>query len=89
LSRLGARKTWAEAGFTPITLQEARHPAAIWLDASGVPLKIASVLTGNATPARQPGAAQITLARCPHALPEDIEDARDKLAKYQEADGRG
>ena len=37
---------------------------------------------GHATPARQPGAAQITLARYTDALPEDIEDARTKLAAY-------
>jgi hypothetical protein len=44
---------------------------------------------GHATPTRQPGAAQITLARYTDALPEDIEDARKRLAaylaKYQEA----
>ena len=37
---------------------------------------------GHATPDRQPGAAQITLARYTHALPEDIERARAKLAAY-------
>jgi hypothetical protein len=37
---------------------------------------------GHATPARQPGAAQITLARYTHALPDDIEDARRKLEAY-------
>jgi integrase len=76
------RAAWTEAGLTPITLQESRHSAATWLDAAGVPPKIASVLMGHATPARQPGAAQITLARYTHALPEDIEDARTKLADY-------
>ena len=84
-----ARKAWKTAGLTPITLQESRHTAATWLDAAGVPPKIASVLMGHATPQRQPGAAHITLARYTHALPEDIEDAREKLAaylaKYQEA----
>lgn len=81
---LGVRvgKTWTEAGLTPITLQESRHSAATWIDAAGVPPKIASVLMGHATPARQPGAAQITLARYTHALPEDIEEARKKLAAY-------
>ena len=68
-------------GLTPITLQESRHTAATWLDAAGVPPKIASVLMGHATPARQPGAAQITLARYTHTLPEDIEDARTKLRR--------
>jgi hypothetical protein len=49
---------------------------------------------GHATPVRQPGAAQITLARYTHVLPDDIEDARNKLttylAKHQDAEaGRG
>lgn len=77
-----ARKVWTDAKLRPITLQEARHTAATWLDAAGVPPKIASVLMGHATPERQPGAAQITLARYTHALPEDIERARAKLADY-------
>jgi integrase len=76
------RKTWTEAGLTPITLQESRHSGATWLDAAGVPSKIASVLMGHATPARQPGAAPITLARYTHALPEDIKEARERLAGY-------
>jgi hypothetical protein len=33
-------------------------------------------------PARQPGAASITLARYTHALPDDIEAARGRLATY-------
>jgi hypothetical protein len=37
---------------------------------------------GHATPARQAGAAQITLARYTHAPPEDMEVARKKLAAY-------
>jgi hypothetical protein len=37
---------------------------------------------GHATPQRQPGAAQITLERYTHALPEDIERARQQLADY-------
>jgi integrase len=77
-----AEKVWTGAELRPITLQEARHTAATWLDAAGVAPKIASVLMGHATPDRQPGAAQITLARYTHALPEDIERARAKLAAY-------
>jgi integrase len=77
-----AEKIWTDASLHPITLQEARHTAATWLDAAGVPPKIASVLMGHATPERQPGAAQITLARYTHALPEDIERARAKMAAY-------
>ncbi len=75
-------KIWTDARLRPITLQEARHTAATWLDAAGVAPKIASVLMGHATPERQPGAAQITLARYTHALPQDIERARAKLAAY-------
>ena len=37
---------------------------------------------GHATPARQSDAAQITLARYTHALPEDIQRARKKLSVY-------
>jgi integrase len=77
-----ARKHWEKAKLEPITLQEARHTAATWLDAAGVPPKVASVLMGHATPERQPGAAQIRLARYTHALPEDIERARQLLAAY-------
>jgi integrase len=77
-----ARKQWKAAKLQPITLQEARHTAATWLDAAGVPPKVASVLMRHATPNRQPGAAQITLARYTHALPEDVERARDQLAAY-------
>ncbi|MGH2862437.1 MAG: hypothetical protein ACRDLT_13170, partial [Solirubrobacteraceae bacterium] len=76
------REIWAAQKLEPITLQEARHSAATWLDAAGVPLKIASVLMGHATPERQAGAAQITLARYTHALPEDVLKARDTLAAY-------
>jgi integrase len=77
-----APERWKQAGLEPITLQQARHTAATWLDAAGVPPKIASVLMGHATPARQPGAAPITLARYTHTLPEDIEHARTLLDAY-------
>jgi integrase len=77
-----AREHWRQAKLQPITLQEARHTAATWLDAAGVPPKVASVLMGHATPERQPGAATITLARYTHALPEDIERARELLGAY-------
>lgn len=77
-----SRKIWEAQKLEPITLQEARHSAATWLDAAGVPPKIASVLMGHATPERQAGAAQITLARYTHALPEDILKARDTFAAY-------
>jgi integrase len=79
---VSARKMWKKAKLTPITLQESRHTAATWLDAAGVPPKIASVLMGHATPARQPGAAPITLARYTHTLPQDVERARELLNLY-------
>jgi integrase len=63
-------------------LQEARHTAATWLDAAGVSPKVASYLMGHSTRARQYGAADITLRRYTHALPEDIEQARKTLARY-------
>ena len=77
-----AREYWRQVKLQPITLQEARHTAATWLDAAGVPPKVASVMMGHATPERQPGAATITLARYTHALPEDIERARELLGAY-------
>lgn len=77
-----ARVHWREAKLQPITLQEARHTAATWLDAAGVSPKVASVLMGHAVPQRQPGAARITLARYTHTLPEDVERARQQLATY-------
>lgn len=77
-----AGKIWATANLSPITLQEARHTAATWLDAAGVRPKVASVLMGHSTPERQPGAASITLARYTHALPADIERARGQLSAY-------
>jgi hypothetical protein len=83
-----AREHWSQARLQPITLQEARHTAATWLDAAGVPPKVASVLMGHATPERQPGAATITLARYTHPLPQDIERARELLATYLTASQR-
>ena len=77
-----ARTAWKEAGLRPITLQEARHTAATWLDAAGVSPKVASYLMGHSTPARQYGAADITLRRYTHTLPEDIEQARKTLTRY-------
>jgi integrase len=77
-----ARRHWSEAKLQPITLQEARHTAATWLDAAGVRPKVASVLMGHSVPERQVGAAAITLARYTHALPEDIKRARDQLNAY-------
>lgn len=77
-----ARRYWSDAKLQPMTLQEARHTAATWLDAAGVRPKVASVLMGHSVPERQAGAAAITLARYTHALPEDIERARGQLNAY-------
>lgn len=77
-----ARRRWQQAGLMAITLQECRHTAASWLDGAGVSPKVASVLMGHQTPERQQGAATITLARYTHALPQDIERARERLASY-------
>ena len=77
-----ARTRWGAAKLEPITLQECRHTAATWLDAASVSPKIASCLMGHTTPSRQEGAATITLARYTHALPDDIERAREQLAAY-------
>ena len=66
----------------PIGLHECRHTAATWLDAAGVSPKVASVLMGHATPDRQPGAAQITLARYTHLMPDAIEPARSQLDSW-------
>ncbi len=59
-----------------ITAHECRHTCASWLDAAGVRPVVVSHLMGHATPARQPGAAQITQERYTHALPGELEDAR-------------
>lgn len=77
-----ARKRWEAAKLEPITLQEARHTAATWLDAAGVSPKVASVLMGHAVPKHQAGAAPVTLRTYTHALPEDIERARGQLVAY-------
>lgn len=77
-----ACRVWKKAELQPITLQEARHTAATWLDAAGASPKVASYLMGHSTPARQYGAADITLRRYTHTLPEDIEQARKTLARY-------
>ena len=75
-------KAWKAKGLEPIGLHECRHTAATWLDAAGVSPKVASVLMGHATPDRQPGAAEITLARYTHVMPDAIEVARAQLDKW-------
>lgn len=83
---LRAKKAWEARGLQPIGLHECRHTAATWLDAAGVSPKVASVLMGHAIPERQPGAAEITLARYTHVLPGAIETARAQLDAWLEAE---
>jgi integrase len=77
-----ANEAWKRKKLQPIGLHECRHTAATWLDAGGVSPKVASVLMGHATPDRQPGAAQITLARYTHVMPDAIEGARSQLDSW-------
>jgi integrase len=77
-----ANEAWERKKLQPIGLHECRHTAATWLDAAGVSPKVASVLMGHATPDRQPGAAQITLARYTHVMPDAIEGARAQLDSW-------
>jgi hypothetical protein len=55
-------------------------------DAAGVNPTIASLLMGHSTPERAAaaaaGAAGITLGRYTHALPGDLERARDQLDDF-------
>ena len=81
LAFASAGKEWKQPKLQPITLQEARHLRRL-ARCRRCPPKVASVLMGHATPERQAGAAQITLARYTHALPEDIERARMQLGDY-------
>jgi integrase len=74
-----AHAAWKRSKLEPIGLHECRHTAASWLDAAGVSPKVASVLMGHAVPDRQPGAAQITLARYTHLMPDATETARTQL----------
>jgi integrase len=85
-ARTGAhtQKAWEARELQPIGLHECRHTAATWLDAAGVSPKVVSVLMGHATPERQPGAAEITLARYTHVMPGAIETARAQLDRWLE-----
>jgi integrase len=78
------KKAWEAKELQPIGLHECRHTAATWLDAAGVSPKVASVLMGHAIPDRQPGAAEITLARYTHVMPGAIETARAQLDRWLE-----
>ena len=80
------KKAWEAKELQPIGLHECRHTAATRLDAVGVSPKVASVLMGHAIPDRQPGAAEITLARYTHVMPGAIETARAQLDRWLEAE---
>lgn len=82
------RKRWTDLGLEPITLHEARHSTATWLDHAGVSPKVASELMGHRTPSYQPGAAAITLRRYTHTLPGELERARDQLDRFLAERGR-
>lgn len=69
-----------------ITAHESRHTCASWLDAAGVRPVLVSQLMGHAAPARQIGAAQITQERYTHALPGELEQAREQFDRWL-ADG--
>ena len=65
-----------------ITAHECRHTCASWLDAAGVRPVLVSQLMGHAAPARQLGAAQITQERYTHALPGELERAREQFDRW-------
>jgi len=81
LSKRIARE-WEAFDLTPIGLQDSRHTAATWLDHAGVSPKVASVFMGHGSAKRQLGAAPITLRRCTHVLPGELERARDRLDDF-------
>jgi integrase len=65
-----------------ITAHECRHTCASWLDVAGVRPVLVSQLMGHAAPARQLGAAQITQERYTHALPGELEQAREQFERW-------
>lgn len=62
------------------TAHELRHTFATWLDAAGVRGTVRSMLLGHSTGPRD-GAAAVT-GRYTHALPGDLERAREQLDTY-------
>lgn len=75
-------KIWEDRGLKPIGIQDSRHTAATWLDHAGVSPKVVSALMGHKAPARQAGAAPITLRTYTHVLPGELERARDQLQDF-------
>jgi integrase len=69
---------WEKAKLTRITPHECKHTAVSWLEAAGVRQVVISMLAGHAL---QHGGAHVT-ARYTHALPGDLERARDLFDAY-------
>lgn len=65
-----------------ITAHECRHTCASWLDAAGVRPVVVSELMGHAAPAPRAGAARITQERYTHALPGEIDAARELFDRW-------
>jgi integrase len=77
-----ADEVWKKAKLNRITPHECRHTCATWLDAAGVRPVVVSQLMGHSAPARQMGAAQITQERYTHALPGELEQAREQFDRW-------
>ena len=75
---------WSAAKLERITFQQSRHSCATWLDAAGVSPRIASFWLGHTVPKAQPGAAQITLGRYTHTLPDDVMRAAETFERYMD-----
>jgi integrase len=77
-------KQWSELRLRPLTLQDARHIAATWLDHAGVTPKVVSKLMGHTAPRRDrhPDAAPITLRRYTHVLDGELQRAAGKLEVF-------
>jgi len=77
-------KQWSELRLRPLTLQDARHIAATWLDHAGVTPKVVSKLMGHTAPRRDrhPDAAPITLRRYTHVLDGELQRAAAKLEVF-------
>jgi integrase len=77
-------KRWSELRLRPLTLQDARHTAATWLDHAGTPPKVASQFMGHKAPRRDlyPDAAPITLRRYTHVLSGELKRAAEKLQAF-------
>lgn len=82
-AQVRADDAWDTARLARITAHECRHTFASWLDAAGVRPAVASVLMGHSVSKAQ-GGAEVT-KRYTHALPDDLERARDLLDTYLRA----